>query len=467
MTVSQKVRAALQHYQMIPVDRKVIVGVSGGADSLALLHVLVGLRERLDLALHVVTVDHRMRGDASIQDAEFVVQTCSEWQVPVTMAAVLLRLRAGANIEAALRSARYRVFASVAAEIGATTVAVAHQADDQAETTLMHLLRGGGLRGLAGMGWRGPLPEQPELTLIRPMLDVTRSEVDAYCAEHQLSPRVDATNRDLSYLRNRLRHDVLPSLRAINPQIDRALIRLADVASVEDAYMDAQLAAVLTEAHGDQTRLRFPRSAFVGLHPALQRRFIRAALSRIALTDDLTYEHVIAAVELALRGEQGARALLTGGAQMRIDYEMLVFEQQDAPWSIPDMPLLNPDQRVPLLVGITPISKSWAIEVASLPQGDDFTQIAVVGTSWLLRTRREGDQFAPANLKGHTRSLSRWMIDRKIPATIRGRIPLLEIDGQLAAIAYDNQWIVAARDDPAAGALALYLRWLRRSELER
>src|SRR5262249_43267249 len=148
------------------------------------------------------------RGQAGAEDAKFVVEMANSWGVPVTMGQIdvaKLAQEQRTGIEAAARLARYQFLAKVAHEVSALRIAVAHHADDQAETVLMHLIRGSGIRGLSGMAWSAPVPDHPDLTLIRPSLAVTRAQIEAYCAENSLIPRQDATNTDISLLRNRLR----------------------------------------------------------------------------------------------------------------------------------------------------------------------------------------------------------------------------------------------------------------------
>ena len=446
MSMVNRVEDAFRRRNLLPETGPLLVGVSGGADSLALLHVLAGLRGRLGLRLHVVTIEHGVRGQASVEDAEFVARMGREWDVPVEIMPVRAKLRAGssAGIEAALRSLRYHAFARVAEKVGATTVAVAHHADDQAETVLMHLVRGSGLRGLGGMPWRGPMPGHPALTLVRPLLGVTRAEIESYCAGHGLQPRIDATNEDMRYFRNRLRHDVLPFLRDLNPQIDRNLRQLADIASVENDYMETHLARVAAQAELAEGRVRLPRPVFVGLHLALRRRFIVWAAGQIGSVDDLTYALIDAAVDLALHGEQGALALLSGGMQLRRDYEAVVIERQGVPDALPDAPLLEAGETLSLRVGrVHRLRDGWALELSDAPFSTESVMNILPGATLTLRARRSGDRFLPQGLNGHSQKLSRWMINRKIPEAIRDRIPLLDVDGEIAAISVSSRWVVA------------------------
>ncbi|MBZ0278007.1 MAG: tRNA lysidine(34) synthetase TilS, partial [Anaerolineae bacterium] len=232
----QKFFQTIQKHNLIPPHTMIVVAVSGGADSLALLHLLRDIRKRLRCDLHVATLDHGLRGEAGAADARFVAETAASWGLPVTVGQVsvpALMSQTGQGLEAAARRARYAFLAQTAQTTGAAVIASAHHADDQAETILLHLLRGAGLNGLRGMAYRAPVPGYPHLTLIRPLLNVTRTEIDSYCREHGLVPREDASNQDVAMLRNRIRAEVLPRLRTINPQIAQALISLADNAAVD------------------------------------------------------------------------------------------------------------------------------------------------------------------------------------------------------------------------------------------
>lgn len=423
-------------------DEVIVVGVSGGADSLALLHALSGLRDHLNIRLHAATLDHGLRGEQGAKDAQYVAETAKDWGIPYTVGREDVKTQAaswGIGIEAAARRVRYAFLASVAYKVGARYVAVAHHADDQAETVLLHLLRGAGVQGIGGMSATAPLPEHPDLTLIRPLLDVRRAEIDAYCDHHQLHPCHDPTNEDQTFLRNRLRHDVLPMLRTINPNVDRGLIQFADIMRGERDYIEKQL-QVAIEGHVRHSprRVVLPKTVFAGLHPALQRRYIVWASGQVGrVLENLGYKHVMAAWEVAQRGAQGARALLTEGVHLRIDYETLVIETDDAPLD-DDLPLLNGEDSVPVRVpGVTALNGVWVLRTATVPphQGALTARVNIPeGSEIALRPRRTGDRFKPIGLNGHSQKVSKWMIDRKVPQRVRDRVPLLIVNDEIAAI---------------------------------
>lgn len=231
MTVYEKVLAAVRREQLLPPHSSVAVGLSGGADSVALLHLLLSLREELSLdTISAIHVNHGLRGEEAQRDQCFVEELCAKWQVPLTVhvcdvAALAEAERCG--VEEAGRTVRYRLFDAFDGK-----VATAHTASDNVETLLLNLCRGSGLHGLAGIpSVRG--------SVIRPLIDCTRDEIEAYCAEKGLSYVTDSTNTDTAYSRNRIRHCVLPQLKEINPQVETAITRLISRAKDWDAELSA------------------------------------------------------------------------------------------------------------------------------------------------------------------------------------------------------------------------------------
>ncbi|MBE2269096.1 MAG: tRNA lysidine(34) synthetase TilS [Anaerolinea sp.] len=446
MPLQTSVFQVIQRHALIPPKSTVVVGVSGGADSLALLHVLSALRDRLEMRLHAATLDHGLRGDAGADDARYVESLCALWNVPCThgFADVPTLMRAGKlGVEAAARQARYDFLAEIARQQGARMVATAHHADDQAETVLLHLLRGTGLRGLSGMSMSAPMPDHPGVMLVRPLLTVTRADIEAYCAEHGIQPRHDATNDDLDYTRNRIRAEVLPILRRINPQISRSLVQLADIAAEEDAYLQAELDELIDGfvwKRGD--RLTIPRDVFAGVPVALKRRLLLWAAGQ--LDSETGYEHVISALDILEDGVLGTIALLPNGVRLRVDYDEIVIEPQDAPIP-PETPQIAEafDVAVP---GQTRLGGGWVLKVSNAAVESAHARLAIPPLAAVrLRPRKRGDRFTPLGLGGHTQKLSEWMVDHKVPRALRDTLPLLTVDGEIAAIVWGEQWTISER----------------------
>ena len=260
MTLMQTVRSTFQRYHLIDPGQALVVGVSGGPDSLCLLHVLRELAPDLALRLHVAHLHHGLRGVDADADAAFVQETAVAWGLPVTIEhadVAALAQQTGMSLEEAARHARYSFLARVAERNGARAIAVGHTADDQVETVLMHFLRGSGLAGLRGMQpvsdfgfWmRGAEPAAAigGAVLLRPMLSVSRAEILDYCADHGLTPRFDRSNEDTTFFRNRLRHELLPLLETYNPQIRRILLNSATVLADDYEHLRGQLQAAWSQ----------------------------------------------------------------------------------------------------------------------------------------------------------------------------------------------------------------------------
>ncbi len=441
------VRQYIHRHQLLVPDETLLVGVSGGADSLALLHLLLRFVPEWGVRLHVATLNHGLRGAAGAQDAAFVAQCCAAWALPVTVGQVdvpALAAEQRLNIEAAARHARYDFLATVAGQVGAARVAVGHHADDQAETVLLHLLRGAGLEGLRGMAASALLPGHPQLTLIRPLLAVTRAQIDAYCRKHALTPREDASNSDTTYTRNAIRHVLLPQLAQVNPQVSRALVQLAEVAAVESDYLEAQLTPFLRASVRQLApqRVQINRAALTALHPALARRALRRAAAQAGALDS-SYEQITAALDVARTGQVGALALLPGGVRLRVDYALVYMEHDSIPLPLPEQtPLMHGTDAVPVLLpGVTTAPGMNGMLYAVMDDKDNAAGARLVlpaGCTVTLRTRRAGDRWQPLGMQGHSVRLKDWMINRKIPYYLRDLIPLLLVDECIAAILYPD-----------------------------
>jgi tRNA(Ile)-lysidine synthase len=429
-----------------------VLGVSGGADSLALLHILLRLRIDLGIQLQVVTIDHQLRGEAGAQDAAYVANLCQEWGVPCHVYTLDIRTSAALHkhsIEEEARRQRYQCLYDYAREIGATSIAVAHHADDQVETILLHLLRGTGTQGLQGMRAQAPLPipNTADVRLVRPMLDVTRAQIEAYCAAHQLQPRHDASNDDTLYQRNRIRHDLIPYLQNFAPHLRDHLLRLAEISQLENQYIHAQLEQTLLRHTVTQNeRVQIELVHLQQTDEALQRRFILWALA--ALGGEQDHARVLAAVALIRKARLGAVCQFGGGVQARIDYQTLVFEQtpihehaqkqQSAQTQYvllpPELPImtLSAETQVALVNGMLHVS-------ATAHDGWDAIMLPL-DAQLVLRGRQDGDRVAWQGMDGKHQKLNEWMVNNKIPRAVRDRLPLLVCDDRIMGVWWRGAW---------------------------
>ncbi|MBI4342838.1 MAG: tRNA lysidine(34) synthetase TilS [Candidatus Omnitrophica bacterium] len=326
-----RVRRAIRHQPLFSSGARLVVAVSGGPDSVVLLHVLHRLRAEWKLTLRAAHLDHGLRDD-SPRDAAFVEELASRWRVPVTIerreVAVLCRRR-GWSLEDGARRLRYQFLVDVAQRHSASHVALAHTADDQAETVLMRLVRGTGLLGLGAMP---AMRRIGEVWIVRPLLEVWRAEILAYLAEHQLSACQDATNDDQRFVRNRIRHELLPLLvRHYNPNIKDALTQLAEQSRWDYAYLQAaadrqwkRTAGVEAPAHVTLRVAVFRRQP-----KAIQRQLVRQVIQRIRAEEGRwEFRHWIEVERLFSERPIGTVLDLPGGVQAMREEERVVFRRQ-------------------------------------------------------------------------------------------------------------------------------------------
>lgn len=466
MALLTKLRSTLNERQLLNRGDTLVVGVSGGPDSLALLHALRALAPELALKLHVAHLNHQLRGADADADEQFVLWLAREWGLPVASASWDVRSYAEENrlsLEEAARMLRYQFLVGVASQLRANAIAVAHNADDQVETVLLHLLRGAGLAGLRGMEFKSNITSgTSSIPLIRPLLDVTRAEVEEYCAENDLQPREDETNADTTILRNRLRHQVIPYLETINPNLREVLRHTALAISDDYAYIHQNVLGIfdrMTRSVGDASSPSgyvFDRKWFRALPVNLQRGVLREAVSRLRRLKNIGYPHIENARRVAVENDAGAEATLPQGLTLVVGYDDFTVGEQ---LPIPDEPLLLHAQEIGLNVGgeVLLEGSDWGVRVQQGnreigKQGNEgkgvgrwqarFNADEIRG-QLVLRTRCAGERFAPQGMGGKHKSLHEFMIDEKIPRHLREFVPILADEEKVL-------WVVGYRaSEPA------------------
>ncbi|MBI4336200.1 MAG: tRNA lysidine(34) synthetase TilS [Chloroflexi bacterium] len=412
-----------------------VAAVSGGPDSLCLLYALASLRDELRLSLHVAHLDHGLRPQ-SAADAVFVQQQAAALGLPCSVerqdVGELRRYR-GTSLEEAAREVRYAFLTRVARATGAAAVVLGHTADDQAETVLLHLVRGSGLAGLRGMSpvSQPPLLVGANLALLRPLLSVTREETETYCAALGLAPRQDVSNLDVRFSRNRLRQKVLPELRRLNPRVRKALLRLSSAAALEIDFVESQAAALWAQvATQTPAGVMLDRGAMARLHPVLQRYLLRRAYTLVkGDAEGLALSH-LEAMEALMMAPSGKRLSLPGGVRLEVTYQAAHLSKGDVATSCPLPPLEGEHSLV--VPGETRVG-GWLVrcEVREAPAslGEAGPWAAFLDTDAIrgplaVRPRRPGDRFGPLGLEG-TKKLQDFMVDARIPRAWRDRVPLV------------------------------------------
>lgn len=456
----------IEEHALIPPGSTVLCAVSGGADSIYLLHRLYRLRRSLPFMLIAAHFDHQLRGEESAQDAqfvqEFVTLCCGRDRVihpdgsleilpPVTLLTgsgdvAAHAKEAGRGIEETARTMRYQFLQAAAQQAGAQWIATAHTANDNGETILLHLARGTGLRGLCGMA-----PKYG--TIIRPLLTTSREEIESYLRFWGLPWREDPSNREDIYARNRLRHRVLPELESLYPGL---LARLADTAQrlrADEEFLTAQGEEALRrlEAAPDGT-YTLPAEDLGHLPSSLAVRAARALLGRINQGDDrCTAAHLESLVDLCRTDHPSAQISLPGGLTARRVYGQLVLSRE-RPSPLPTLELSLPGQTQ---AGPWQISCSLELYGGQPQRPLDFYLNQRSIPALTVRSRQTGDRLTPPGRPAKT--LKKWYIDEKIPRFLRDQLPVLECSGRLAGAAGlgpDAAFL------PSLGAQAWHIRLL-------
>jgi tRNA(Ile)-lysidine synthase len=452
----------IEQHQLLPTEGQLLVAVSGGADSLCLLHLLNRLcgpdKRYPDVHVHAAHLNHKLRGGASEQDAAAVSAIVTSWGIPITIGEVdvpALAREERRSLEDAARTARYRFLRTVAQ---GQLIAVAHHADDQVETLLLHWLRGGGLAGMVGM-----LPRQQDI--IRPLLSVTHADTVAYCQQHNIVPLEDASNIDLRFTRNRIRHELLPLLESLHPGGRSTLLRNAEALRVDLAWIEAQIdaswSAVVTSEGNDALSLRL--SALRSLPQSLQRHLLRRVTAKLSAGQSpLELRHYVLIEQLLQREDAEKEYVLHLPNQLLVtrNFNTVIFarhslERQQAIFSANTMETLLPVPGSIEVVG-TPwiataemLSEELQRTVRGALQDNDWLEVwrilsptryavyvdgDVVGRVLHLRTRQPGDRMRPLGMTAE-KKIQDILVDNHIPRSERASLPLFFVASHCAWVA--------------------------------
>ncbi|MBI4267239.1 MAG: tRNA lysidine(34) synthetase TilS [Chloroflexi bacterium] len=432
--LESRVLRFIREHNLLANQSRLLVGVSGGQDSVCLLHVMAKLRAELGINLHLAHLNHQLRGAESDADAAYVADLARKLGILATIEkrdVSIYQRQHRLSPEEAAREVRYAFFSDVAEFLGTDRVAVAHTDDDHIETMLMHLIRGTGTRGLRGLQpislWRSGAKT---IFVIRPLLRVSRQETAAYCQDHNLVPRIDMTNLSLSPFRNRIRLELLPLLRKYNPGVDHALLRTSRLAGESLAFLDEECTRIWDKVIERQNRtILLDKKEFLSLSSVLQRHLLRMAVEAIlGSLKDIEARHIEGIMSL-LAKPAGKRLNLPAGLTFSIDYEHYLLSLE--PMTLCPFPPLG-EEAVLNVPGETRLP-GWRVTTAITGREDialkenkfkAYLDLDKTGKTLTVRSRRPGDRFQPLGL-GQPKKLGRFMIDARIPQSWRERIPIV------------------------------------------
>lgn len=444
--LKQLVLKTIKSKELINYGEGVIVGISGGYDSVCLLHVLYSISNELGIKIYPVHVNHMLRGEEALRDENFVKSFCSTLGLEVYVKHIDVARKAKlekTSLEEAGRNARYEAFSLVAEEYGASKIAVAHSRNDQAETILMRICRGTGLEGIRGMEYKRD-------NIIRPLLDVDRLQIEEYVNGIGIEAVTDSSNLHTDYFRNRIRLNVIPVINeASGLDITENLLRLSKIVVAEDDYLRYNSELYYQKAVLSEKRMytELDLNVLTEMHQAVRLRVLRIAVEKTCGTlNGFEYIHMNKIDSLIEDGRTGAQIDLPHSMAVVRTYNSLILKEQGKV-------LQKQFEKVLQIPGDTEIQNEGIIVKTEILQFKsikncrefincnekahtkfiDLDKLTSSGENILLRNRRDGDVFKPLKSNG-TKKLKEYFIDNKVPRDIRDMIPLLALDKEVVWI---------------------------------
>jgi tRNA(Ile)-lysidine synthase len=436
MLLGHKIIDSIRRHHLLSRNDRILVAVSGGPDSVALLHLLRELQEELQVHLEVAHLQHGIRGDEAKEDAQFVARLAEDLKLPFHLKEVNLpRIRSDAgkgNLEALAREERYRFFAGVVRERKLDKVATAHTRDDQAETVLMWLLRGTGMKGLGGMSplhlrRSGAGVSTDTLTVIRPLLEVSKAEIVEYLDDRKFKYRVDRSNHDTALLRNWIRLELLPKIQQrVGTGFSARLSHEAELLRDEDRFLE-ELARNSHERMHDSNILG--RAALLNEPLALQRRILRHWIGRTrGHLRGLEFVHIENVLRLIKEGPPQGRMAIPGGWELVREYDTVKLARPSRSLKrICYTYEFRPGTILPIPeAGMQFCSQEVDISLDPVPTNpmEALFDLGELRGHLVVRNFRPGDRFQPLGMIGH-KKLKGLFIDKKVPLSVRATLPLL------------------------------------------
>ncbi len=455
--LEKKVLETIKKFDMLSFDDKILVGISGGPDSVTLLKIILSFRQKYHLLIYIAHLNHMLRGKESDEDANFVKNLAQELDLPCEIESCNLTKIARKKrltLEEAAREYRYMFYLKTAQKFGANKIALGHNADDQVETVLMRILRGSGLEGLMGIP---PVRDK----IIRPLIECTREEIEEYCQEHQIEYRIDSTNKEILYFRNKIRLELLPLLsHEYNKNIKDIILHLQSIISEVSKYLQQKTELIFREIAEIEGRenVVIDLKSFNSLPIVFKRRIIRKSIEVMKgnlYSISFTHNDEILKLTEYQSGEKEIH--LPDNLRARKIYNQLIIyknkifkdhpEETSTSWeynlSVPGQTEIKPlgiEVKVRILDSTGVKTSRYYNRKKSDSEYVEFIDYNKAKYPLKLRNRRVGDRFYPLKMVG-AKKVKEFFIDNKVPKSHRDLIPFL-VDSEGKII-----WIVGMRLD--------------------
>jgi len=435
--LTNKVTATIKKYSMLSGKEKILIGLSGGPDSVCLLNVLNNLKNKFMLDLHTVYIDHGLRPEETPEETEFCKKLCAGLSIPFTTKVIDVKTYSkeqGLNKQEAARELRYRIFEETAYEIKAHKIALGHTADDQLETFFMRFFRGSGPTGLSGIPpVRG--------NIIRPLIEIERMEIEEFLHEQKINYITDSSNLKKDYLRNRIRLAFIPEIKKINPHIAQTVSRTMEILREEEKYFELIITKTLMKLICRKTdfRMELFLTPLEAMDKVILRRVLRRAVDAAKGLRGMEFIHIEGIIDLIKQGRQGDRIYLPRGLRVIKNYSTLVITSE-IPLRLGTFTLNVPGEVV-LKESRAVIKASVVDKVESYGDGKTMAVFDAdkTGTVLTVRSREHGDFFYPIGF-GKRKKLQDYFVDEKVPRDERDSIPIV-VSGN------DIVWVTGFRGD--------------------
>lgn len=430
----EKVINTIEKYKMLSKGDKVIIGLSGGPDSTALIHILSTLRDLYNIDLFAVHINHMIRGKEAVRDEEYAKSLAESFSIPFYLKRVdVLKVAKEMKMstEEAGRIIRYNFFDEIAKKVNANKVALAHNMNDQAETMIMRFIRGSGISGLSGIN---PIRDEK---YIRPLIECTRDEIEEYCSNKGLNPMIDSTNMESIYVRNRIRLEVIPYIKKyFNPNIIESLHRASEVIRDEDDYLKEEALKYIKDI---TFKDGYKIEKFNKLHIALKRRIIRLLINKVkGNLNGIEGVHIEECIKLIENKETGKYICLPDDIECVLEYELFKIRKKiklnryEFNLKVPGTIFLEEGIKICTQV----MDKS--VRTYKDTMFIKYFDYDKIKGGLVVRTRSEGDFMYPKGMNGR-KKIKDIFIDKKVPRDMRDKIPVIALGSEIL-------WIIGIRD---------------------
>ncbi len=439
--MKDKVLSTIREYNLIQEHDNIVVGVSGGPDSMALLYVLLEIRDVINFNIHIAHVNHGVRGEDAKSDQLFVEKIASKLNLPyytINVNMIEYGKEKGISSEEAGRELRYGFFREILYNLGGGKIAVAHNMNDQAETLIMRFLRGTGIDGLKGMDFITK-------DIIRPILGIDRKEIEAFIEKNNIETVLDKTNLESVYSRNKVRLELLPYIEEnFNPNIINTLWRMSRISSLDSSFLEefSERRYNIIVKNKDKHSIILDGDKLLQEHKSIQQRIIRYSILKINDSlQGITETQISSVINLFLNSDTGKKIHLSNNIIVRISYGDLIIEKAMKK----EVKKYHFSLKSPGSNDIDEIGYSFNIEIFSMYDGFTINKgtnikyfdFDMVKGNLSVRNRLDGDRLVPFGMRG-TKKLKDYFIDEKVPKEIRDKVPLVVDDENIL-------WVVGYR----------------------